>query len=747
MNPWVIKNPNHGDSQPFIDMDRVQAIRASVEEAQLSISTVSKQANVVGDKEMEGVLSRASFRLSNRLEVVDRLVSEGPTLVLVAGKGTGKTFLSNILCNSWLHYPEATFGSIEQNAIQPVGEGGTTPCEFRYVYSESWGVDIEPAAYAEVWQLVEPMLATIARRQLKIPSAMPVDADEAGDGESGTFARTATSNSDTKDIVSAARISEIPPIEIDKERTLKGICFGGRVPSEREIREILTTKSLSAWRDEVVTASNLNHRQGQTMRLRPSEEISDHRVWLRDCLIAILKGKVHAQPYPKCVVVAGPIFPSLFGGAKVTIIDTLGLPPGSTTSAIFGREDIAQHIRDDRALLLFATSGENPPEPTAGDIYATLESKFDVDDERFAQRHRRLVVGTVFKFAHHNRSLDDENDAGLEARCEVRLDICRSELRTKTRKELLCGGVHVAENSVNERFRTNVEAGFINIVEDCLLRAELAVRDARDDVQRAKENRTLLNKKIMKLYRDELRRHSGAFANWQVTIREAPIAGLIEAVKPARQDGWLHHMSVYSMARGNGEGASWSARAVITNTVLEQYHLWRSKRYNVSLALDNFKKSLDEKFQKIVAQPASVVDGVLTSDDIVYIVGTNDAKGQATALKELLLADVEELVRTLVYDIADSFVNLMLDDDAPLWTHSQASKRKKTMMGIWEDKSQRPVKIKWAERLTSWQAEARVQLIEDADEAFSNRLNDNPNQVESAWPYPETVALPEPDSL
>ena len=123
MHRWVINHPSRGDSQPFIDLDRVEALRASVDKAQSSIATVLKQANVVGDKEMEGVLSRASSRLANRWDTLDRLVSEGPTLVLVAGKGTGKTFLSNILCNSWLDYPEANFSSIEHNAIQPVGYG------------------------------------------------------------------------------------------------------------------------------------------------------------------------------------------------------------------------------------------------------------------------------------------------------------------------------------------------------------------------------------------------------------------------------------------------------------------------------------------------------------------------------------------------------------------------------------------------------------------------------------------------
>ena len=741
MNRWVINHRSRGDSQPFIDLDRVEAIRASVDKAQSSIATVLKQANVVGDKEMEGVLSRASRRLANRWDTLDRLVSEGPTLVLVAGKGTGKTFLSNILCNSWLDYPEANFSSIEQNAIQPVGEGGTTPCEFRYIYSESWAVDIEPAGYAEAWHLVEPMLATIARRKLKIPSAIPVDADEAGTEELFIAADSEASNQDTNDIVSAARISELPPIEIDKERTLKGICFEGKAPSEREIREILTTKSLSAWRDEIVSASNLNHRQGQTMRLRPPVETSDHKLWLRECLIAVLKGRIPKQPYPKCVVVAGPIFPSLSCGTRITIIDTLGLPPGSTTSAIFGRRDLLEHICDDRALLLFAASGENPPEPTSSDIYAGLDNRFGIDDERFSQRHRRVVVGVVFKNKTNRGMLDDDDEANdLKSRCEARLEVCRSELRQKTKREILSGGVHVAEAELNSRFRFEVERGFGNIVEDCILRTEAAIQDVRETVQRANENKWPLATKLLAIYRSVLHAYAPRFMKWQETVREAPLAGLIDAVAPANEGGWLHQMSVVSMAQGDGEGASCDAVMVVANSILDRS--WRNERYNVVSILDGFKSALEEKCAKIVAMPQHHFDGVLLAEHIHYLVGVNGGDGMAHALRDLLLNNVEYAIRETVSCIVDSFETWMRDDDNPLWTHPSAVKRKRTILGIWEKGSRLPLKVAWSVRLEEWQDEVRESLLFDADALLSDRLAESPDYVESGWPYPDTVTLP-----
>jgi hypothetical protein len=750
MSPWIIKRPDRDDTQTFIDMERVSTIRIESSKAKKKIEAAGKHVNVVGDRLMEDALKRASKNLEERLHVLDNLVNDGPKLVLIAGKGTGKTFLSNVLCESWIQQPEAAFDSIVKNAIQPVGDGGTTPCEFRYEYSENWGIDIKPADYHDVWQLVEPMLAMLARKRLKIQESVDLQIEENDDGPTEPTQREAiVAPTGLKSFPSAERIAEIAPIEADKERTIRGICFRGQLPSEQDIRTLLAARTIDIWRDEVVKAAGLERRQEQSIRLIPTTDDADRKVWMQTQMIRILKGLVPDQPFPKCVTVSGPIFPRIANGPKVTIIDTLGLPPPSKHSALFARADIRTHIQDEGALLLFAASGENPPEPTTSDISAVISNRFETDETSFDQRHQRIVVGVVFKNPVTKRLLDDDDDDGLYGRSTTKLDICKSELRIIAGADKIrYGGVHIAESRLNAEFRSVVQEAFAAMAESTLERAEAAIELVLQRAKEGRENKALLNRKIEAAYRAVVLQHQPLFQAWQERVRTYPLSGLIAAVLPFRLNGWMHHMSVYSMALGNGTGASYDTELFVLSDISEKEFSGRSINYTRLMAA--FREDVYRKCLGLEQNPKSIDPGDFDQDAIDYVKGTYCNPGKARAVADALVQQVETALQTVAHAVVDSLGEVMRDDAITLWTHSKAPKRRSTMIGIWEDKLNRPVKLAWARKLEAWQEEHRETLVDTSDALIAAQLavsGDVRHAGEFAWMYPETVELPAPVPL
>lgn len=312
--------------------------------------------------------------LRQRLDLVEH---PAPRIAFVAHKGVGKSTLINALAGLWLDETpppaDASSKQLNQRAMLPLGNGGTTPCEIR-VEAGTWEVRVEAEDLQETQARIR-QFAEWAWHKVHDPSKQSL--------EPGTSAGEV--DPDREDVSAGGRPPRLQP---DLERVVRGItnlqdlpiasppgsgAGKKRQPSPRHDGAEDLAKGFPAKTDfvaEVERRARLPERK--RLQWLPT---GDARRWLRDTLLNLIEGKFEDQPFPKSVTIRVPSTGIQWRGSDVPLIDTLGLPAvasgkadGDTSARsvhpLAEREDLRELLKSPWTIIVVGAQFNEPPAPS-----------------------------------------------------------------------------------------------------------------------------------------------------------------------------------------------------------------------------------------------------------------------------------------------------------------------------------------------------------------------------------------------
>ncbi|WP_194863219.1 hypothetical protein [Myxococcus sp. AB036A] len=321
--------------------------------------------------------------LRGRLET---LAQPAPQVAFVAHKGVGKSTLINGLSGLWLDgelpSSDASPTQLNKQAVLPLGNGGTTPCEI-VLRPGKWEVQVEPERDEDTGRLVQQFAewAWHKAHDLSSPASSPSGTDETDDpsGEPSPTARPPRLQPDLERVLWG-----LTGLKQEKVASGAGKLTGGRsgktTTVHHAVEEARNFESKEAFVDYVLQRTRLPERR--RIQWLPDGE---PRTWLRHMLLSLFKGELADQPFPRRVVIQGPFEALHWNGHAVPLVDTLGLPavttdkdaaPGSRRAyPLADRADLRALLKQPWTLLVLASSFNEPPAPAVELLTQMVEER------------------------------------------------------------------------------------------------------------------------------------------------------------------------------------------------------------------------------------------------------------------------------------------------------------------------------------------------------------------------------------
>jgi hypothetical protein len=742
MEPWIIQRRAQAGVAPEpLDLDSIKRNLDDSVVIDAELRHMLGSAAVRGDSDAESPLIDALSNVERTSADLRRLMADGPSLVLIAAKGTGKSFISNAISNTWIQFPKPTASSIAENAVIPVGDGGTTPCECIYEYSAAWSVEIQPETPLKVQQLVTDVVSNLVTQILRPhygsePSPDAEEPDDDGDKAPPD--------------AGLAQALKQPRLGLDLRRTTIGIVFpevfADEDSDEAEARTAkdLTTRvqnaSFGAVLQEVLDSANLAKRQAAPMTLTPAPDEADPLHWLQETLHTLTFGAIDGMPFPSRVTVRGPAFPRLENGLKVRIVDTLGLAPTKAKegkSELRGRTDLVNYVEDENALLVFAARRENPPDPSTPDIHAAIDllpksvSAGLVESvEHVPEASSRLFVAVVFAGGGHTVARKPQSKSGeaIEAH-KGRLTNCASVLgeiaplnvpRTLSR----VGGVDVRSPELIEECRANLSASIHMIFERQQKRTIRAISQARAALEAARSGLNRLDKPVLRQFYRAVAAHRESIQAWMAKLQESVAMPLANAIRPFSEGGNIHHMTTWSLALGNGVNRSGTSAFRLLQTMWLQ---------DCSQLRERIRASLRGVADRIHRDSASALEGHLEETEKEYVAGS------VGRLHDQVRGQVDAEFSRIVVAWVTAFQEFSTSPDYPLWRDDKIL----CCLEMWYDEDFRPLKTHWADHIVAWEENYLDDLSVRAAALIQAALENETQRLPSGvWPDYDDVERP-----
>ncbi|HYO65088.1 MAG TPA: hypothetical protein VEU33_03315 [Archangium sp.] len=363
--------------------------------------------------------------LRERLEILARPT---PQVAFVAHKGVGKSTLINGLSGLWLDgeppSSDASPAQLNKQAVLPLGNGGTTPCEI-VLRPGKWEVQVEPERDEDAGRLVQQFAewAWHKAHDPSSPAASPPGVDEADDpsAEPLPTARPPRLQPDLERILWG-----LTGLKQEKVSSGAGKQTGGRSSKtvHYAVEEARNFASKEAFVDHVLRRARLPERR--RIQWLPDGE---PRTWLRHMLLSLFKGELAEQPFPRRVIVQGPFEALHWNGHAVPLVDTLGLPavttdkdavPGSRRAyPLADRADLRELLKQPWTLLVLAASFNEPPAP-AVELLTQMVEERGYFGETLAERTVIAIVDAGRAGAGHFEDKETERET-KEDRCAENL--------------------------------------------------------------------------------------------------------------------------------------------------------------------------------------------------------------------------------------------------------------------------------------------------------------------------------------
>ncbi|CAN97675.1 hypothetical protein predicted by Glimmer/Critica [Sorangium cellulosum So ce56] len=304
--------------------------------------------------------------LLSRQEILD---NPEPRIAFVAHKGVGKSTLINALAGLWLDEApppaDATSRQLNQRAILPLGNGGTTPCEIR-VEAGHWEVRVEREEVDQSRARLR-QFAEWAWHKANDPKRQPVEPhppSDQGNEEPPAGGRPPRLQPDIERVVRG--IAGLPEHSVSSPTT--GASGKKAVPPKHDRAEELAKgfPEKSAFVAEIEKLARLPERQ--RLQWLPTGDV---RRWLRETLLNLIEGKFEDQPFPASITIRVPSTGVRWNDRDVPLIDTLGLPAvGSGDSGsrplhpLAEREDLRLLLKSPWTVIVVGAQFNEPPAPS-----------------------------------------------------------------------------------------------------------------------------------------------------------------------------------------------------------------------------------------------------------------------------------------------------------------------------------------------------------------------------------------------
>jgi len=553
--------------------------------------------------------------LRERLDILQR---PAPRVAFVAHKGVGKSTLINALANLWLDGtpppPDATSKLLNQHALLPLGNGGTTPCEIQ-VEAGAWEVRVEPEKLAET-QANLRQFAEWAWHKAHDQKKQPAESIHVGD------------ESDPEPDESALG-GRPPRLQPDLERVIQGMTSlqeqhitsqaptgvrGKRSTTTRHEAVELAVQFLekAAFVAEVERRAHLAERRRQ--QWLPE---GDERRWLRETLLNLFEGKFADQPFPKRVTIRVPSTGVRMGYLDLPLIDTLGLPAVASgrgdgepaprpTHPLAEREDLRYLLKEPWTLVVIGAQFNEPPAPSV-ELFQQMMEEAIYFGETLEDRTVVAIIDPGKAGAGNFDDADTER-AKKEDRCAenmVRLGCPRGPEAAKrwsvdaARERIFCVNVLDGGTEPFQEFvRTAVER--MNACHE--QRLLTAVSEARAFFQNLGDaRRQAIRQQVVAGFKHQL----SAAARTQVGKVRAFRSNVLHAF--ADECRALHHSTLRSVIvhRGDGKRSAWAM--LESATARELGRLLKPLRDQIDItsdALQSDTRFQDESARDVIAEEA-----------------------------------------------------------------------------------------------------------------------------------------------
>ncbi len=469
-----------------------------------------------------------------------------PRLGFVAEKGVGKSTLVTSLANLWLagHPPDADASArrIIGQALLPLGNGGTTPCEV-VVEAGPWEIVVEPAPVADAARHVEQYAAWAWHRA------------RAADGEDDDRGGP-------------------PKPEDDIAWLLRGLTRVGSLLKGGEDPEVDPAvhaakgfATPAAFVEGLLAGAALGARR-KTHWLPPhglGEGAEAPRAWLRDALRELFAGREAEQPFPRRLTVRAPFEPIRWRDRAVPYVDTLGLPavarkgdePGrGIPQPLAARGDLRALLKDPWTVAVIGSGFTDPPSPSVPLLQQMAEERPWFGEA--LEDRTVVVIVDPGKAGANTRGMSPEQERAHK------LERCVENLRTmglpeaeggsgqrrwsaaQLRERIAC--VNVLEQGdaplsdfLRKAFE-RVEAGHRRRLEAAVLAAERFLGTLED------EQRLALNRQVLEAFGRTIQVLAEDIGRRLAQRLQSPLGPFAKALQSR------HPSSIYSMTLHAGEG-------------------------------------------------------------------------------------------------------------------------------------------------------------------------------------------------
>ncbi|MBL8188345.1 MAG: hypothetical protein JNK38_10075 [Acidobacteria bacterium] len=629
---------------------------ASINPATIKAKELAKKLRefVVSEQNYPELAQRAQQleeAIWNRLNIVEHPT---PRIAFIAQKGVGKSTLINALAGLWLEETppsaDASSKQLNQYAMLPLGNGGTTPCEI-WVEAGEWEVRVEPEEATDTQALIR-QFAEWAWHKAYDPKKKLTDQS----GPAEEF------DSDLEE----SPISGRPPrLQLDIERVIRGITGLGKHPipaggakakkMQQDDAEDLAKKSFPVKVGFIAEVERLAHlAERKRLQWLPT---GDERRWLQKTLLDLFQGKFKDQPFPKRVIIRTPSTGVHWMQNDLPLIDTLGLPAVSSGKAdgesgsrpghpLSERADLRELLKNPWTVIVVGSHFNNPPAPSVDLLQQMMEESVYFGESL----EDRTVIAIVDpgKAGSGNFLTAEEEKAEKEDLCANNLtllgcprgvDYTNRWTVDAARKRICCVNVLDGGTELLQEFLQTAVESMVAAHETHL---DKAVRVAEEFF------RNLNNEKREVIRRDVITRfknHLSAVAKKQFgeaqSFRSNLMRPFAEECRAVRYPSALHSVIV-NRGRGNTQNA-WAM--IESATVRELERLLKPMRDEI----DNISAALlaEEKYQ----------------DENGYAVIAEELDRRQRTINYFILSFTEELVQ--------SAKKCLLEDTVEVWSDSE----------------------------------------------------------------------------
>jgi hypothetical protein len=548
-------------------------------------------------------IRRSRALLLSAGEWADKLDHEGVQVAFIAPKGAGKSSVLNGLLRTWaspIDRPDLGEGPseyLQRLSVLPLGAGGTTPCEVRFEYAETWKVSVDGEEDGRFRSQVDALAGSALRSALMKVLGLNSGGDADGEADAD---ESFPVNSDAATVLRASPLLTLPCLEGDVRRCLIGVCGlrAGAVSGEATLEQ-LAQAAVAPWklqfsgqlssvaavsalglraerlRDQLLTGAAPAKRNSFDAHL-PSG--APPMVWLKAVLQHLTWGRCPGQPFPARIDIQGPTFPRLQGSAqRLRMIDTLGLravEKDNDGPPLMGRRDLDSVLSSLWTVAVYVAGFMNPPDPVTPALRAALTGDTQLTP------HHRTIVPLLYKgeaMLLDPRSSDNRQDERAQEAKNKRsacTDAINALLRQGGGREAWSdtfspvidltgslGGVGAMsglESAIEARLRS-MGLAFERAVDKMLSEADHLITRAQHVEQ--------LTARIISHSEQHVGPQRNRVLEQLGSLKANPVLPFADACDSQARGGYLHWKTIESIAYGRGRGSE-NAFEVTRNDVV-----------------------------------------------------------------------------------------------------------------------------------------------------------------------------------